>query len=70
MLDITAIKDLFKVEESDTDVYIYLGYIRIASITEDDGRWYASVQGRELLTLNGYATKEQALASIVRNLTD
>jgi hypothetical protein len=70
MLNIDSLKNLMKVEESETDVYIYLGYIRIASITEDDGRWYASVQGRELLTLNGYATKEQALASIVRHLTD
>lgn len=70
MIDITKLKDLIKVEESDTDVFIYIGYIRICSISEDEGRWYPTIQNRELMTIDGYSSKQDALDAVIRHLTD
>jgi hypothetical protein len=70
MIDISKLKDLIKVEESDTDVFIYIGYIRICSISEDEGRWYPSNNKTELFTINGYASKQDALDAVIRHLTD
>lgn len=70
MIDITKLKDLIKVEESDTDVFIYIGYIRICSILEDEGRWYPTIQNRELMTIDGYSSKQDALDAVIRHLTD
>lgn len=69
-MDISKLISTIRVEESETDVFVYIGYIRICSIYEDGGRWYPDVQGLELFALNGFASKQDALDAIVKHLTD
>jgi hypothetical protein len=70
-MDISKLQSLIRVEDSiDSDAHVYIGFIRICSIYEECGRWYPSVQGRELFTLNGFASKQDALDAVVKHLTD
>lgn len=69
MLNIDSLKNLMKVEESDTDVYIYIGFKRICAIHEDDGRWYPEIDGREILCVGGFDSKQSAIDGTVRYLT-
>lgn len=69
-MDISKLLSTIKVEESDTDVFVYIGYIRICSIYEENGRWYPDVQGTELMAMNGCSTKQEALDIVIKHLTD
>lgn len=69
-MDISKLLATIRVEESDTDVYVYIGHVRICSIQEEDGHWYPSVQGRELFTMDGFASKQDAMDAIVKDLID
>ena len=68
-MDITALQGLFKVEESDTDVFVYLGHKCVISMSEDEGMWFPTVFGYELFTFDGYKTKQDALNAAIRYLT-
>jgi hypothetical protein len=70
MLNIDALKSAIRIEESDSDVFIYLGYIRLCAMYEDEGRWYPEINGREMLSIDGYESKEKALEVILKHLTD
>jgi hypothetical protein len=69
-MNISKLLSAIKVEESDSDAYVYIGYVRICSIQEEDGRWYPEIQGREMLTIDGFASKQDALDAVVKHLTD
>lgn len=69
-MDISKLLATIRVEESDVDVYVYIGYIRICSICEEDSRWYPKIQGRDMLTIDGFASKQDALDAVVKHLTD
>jgi hypothetical protein len=69
-MDISKLVSAIRVEESDTDVYVYVGYIRICSLEEEDGRWFAKVNGSPMLSIFGFASKQDALDAVVKNLTD
>lgn len=69
-MDISKLLATIRVEESDTDVFVYIGYIRICSIYEDGNRWYPDIQGHEIFTIDGFASKQDALDAIVKHLTD
>ena len=70
MINIESLKNTIKVEESDTDVFVYIGYIKICSIEEENGRWYPSIRNREILSLDGYNSKQDALEAVVNHLSD
>lgn len=69
-MDISKLLAAIKVEESDVEVFVYIGYIRICSIYEEDGRWYPDVEGTGLNTMDGCSTKQEALDVVVKHLTD
>lgn len=75
-MDISKLLAAIKVEESNVDAFVYIGYIRICSIYEEEGRWYPKVfikfkgQGKLFFENIGYATKQDALDAVVKHLTD
>jgi hypothetical protein len=70
MINIDALKNLIRVEESSCDVFVYVGYIRICAMYEEDDRWYIEIDGKELLSMFGYESKQAAMDAIVKHLTD
>lgn len=72
-MDLTSLKNIMRVEESDVDAYIYIGHMRIANIEEEDGLWYASTLnpfGGWYQMGNGFETKQAALEAMVKYLSD
>lgn len=68
IMDIKELQGLFKVEESDTDVFIYLGHKCVISMSEDEGMWFPTVFNYELMTIDGYKTKQAALDAAIKYL--
>jgi hypothetical protein len=70
-MDITKLSSLLTLKDDGSEVTVYLGWVPVASITEDDGYWYPSVIStcehssmKEIGSL--YDTKEAAFACIVK----
>lgn len=64
-LNIDRLKDIISIVDGDTDVTIKIGWKAFATLEEEDGRWYPWIGGKELITLNGFDTKQQALDKII-----
>ena len=64
-LSIDRLKDLITIEDGDTDVTIRIGWKAFASLEEEDGKWYPSIGGKEMGTLMGFESKQQALDQII-----
>jgi hypothetical protein len=52
-------KDLVTIEDSGVDVEIRLGWLPIATISEDRGEWFITVRNKEITSVQG--SKEEAL---------
>jgi hypothetical protein len=52
-------KSLITIEDDDITVDVKLGWITLATINEEDGMWYVSMNNKEIGM--GKPTKEQAL---------
>lgn len=63
-LNIDELKSLLTVEDGDTDVHIKLGWKTIATISEDGGKWFPSIDGSEVSTF-GLDTKEDAIKRVI-----
>jgi hypothetical protein len=71
-MDITKLSSLLTIKDDGCDVTVYLGWVPVASITEEDGFWYPSVIAtcehssmKEIVTM-GCASKEEAFAKVVK----
>lgn len=63
-LNIDKLKNSLIIEDGDTDITIRLGWKTLATIEEEDGKWFPTIDGKEILSL-GYDTKQQAIDKII-----
>lgn len=70
-MDITKLASMLTLKDDGCEVTVYLGWVPVASITEEDGFWYPAVIAtcehssmKEIGYL--YDTKEDAFACIVK----
>jgi len=59
-MTLDKLKDLLTIEESDTDVIIKLGWVTIACLEEEDGRWFPRMPGNKTISVWGFVSKELA----------
>ena len=52
-------KNLLTIEDSGVDVEIRLGWLPIATLSEDRGEWFITVRNKEITSVHG--SKEEAL---------
>lgn len=64
-LNIEGLKNLIAIDDGDTDVTIRVGWRTLASLQEEDGKWYPSIGGKEIGTLMGFNSKQQAFDHII-----
>lgn len=62
-------KDLLIIEDSSTELYIKLGWMTIATIVEDSGEWFISINNKTLNPL-GINSKEEALNAVYEYLKE
>jgi hypothetical protein len=64
-LNIDGFKNLIKVIDSPVEVDIKLGWLPLISIEEEDGRWYTRMDSKEFLSMDGYASKQEAIDKVI-----
>ena len=73
-MDITKLSSLLTIKDDGDEVTDYLGWVPVASLTEEDGVWYPSViatcEHRSMTEIGSpYDTKEEAFKCIVNWFT-
>lgn len=57
-------KDLLTIQDDEVELSVKLGWLTLGTVSEDEGKWYPSVQNKEIVSL-GFDTKEEAMQKVI-----
>ena len=62
------LKSMITMEEDDVEVVIKVGWITIARLVEEDGRWFPTIPSVKEISTMGFKTKELAFDGLLHYL--